>query len=78
LIKEFQLNSTLDNKTSKLNTQLNLSLQRSKYACEIFNRLEQKGMIDQVKMSSNTEKYLGIKKGSSLLTNLRDNDKFFG
>ena len=35
-------------------------------------------MIDQVKMSSNTEKYLGIKKGSSLLTNLRENDKFFG
>jgi hypothetical protein len=34
-------------------------------------------MIDQVKMNSNTEKYLGIKKGSSLLTNLRENEKTF-
>lgn len=34
-------------------------------------------MIDQVKMNSNTEKYLGIKKGSSLLTNLREKEKTF-
>ena len=32
-------------------------------------------MIDQVKMNKNTEKYLGIKKGSSLLTNFRENEK---